>query len=120
MKTGSHFRAAPDRAIRIGRAARFALAGIRVINGGIALIAPGVIIRRFGEESAADNAAVYGLRMVGVRTVALVIDLVCRLLLLKKTRSALSALRFRMKAHDSRHTEYQGALRICPTLLKLT
>ena len=49
MKTGSHFRSAPDRAIRLGQAARFALAGIRVINGGIALIAPGVIIRRFGE-----------------------------------------------------------------------
>ena len=71
MKTGSRFPAAPDRAIRIGQAARFALAGIRVINGGIALIAPGVIIRRFDEEPAADNAAVYGLRMFGVRTVVL-------------------------------------------------
>jgi len=76
MKTSSHFLAAPDRAIRIGQAARFALAGIRVINGGIALVAPGVIIRRFGEERAADNAAVYGLRMFGVRTVVLGVDLV--------------------------------------------
>ena len=76
MKTGSHFRSEPGRAIRIGQAARFALAGIRVINGGIALVAPGVIIRRFGEEPAADNAAVYGLRMFGVRTVVLGIDLV--------------------------------------------
>jgi hypothetical protein len=76
MKTGSHFPVAPDRAIRIGQAARFALAGIRVINGGIALIAPGVIIRRFGEEPAADKAAIYGLRMFGVRTVVLGIDLV--------------------------------------------
>jgi hypothetical protein len=47
-----------------------------VINGGIALIAPGVIIRRFGEEPTADNAAVYGLRMFGVRTVVLGVDLV--------------------------------------------
>src|SRR6185436_7414369 len=72
MKTSSHFPAAPDRVIRIGQAARFALAGIRVINGGIALIAPGVIIRRFGEEPAAVN----GLRMFGVRTVVLGVDLV--------------------------------------------
>jgi hypothetical protein len=75
MKTGSHFRTAPRRAINIGQAARFALAGIRVINGGIALIAPGVIIRRFDEDPADDNAAIYGLRMFGVRTVVLGIDL---------------------------------------------
>ena len=62
MKTGSHFSAAPDRAIRIGRAARFALAGIRVINGGLALIAPGVIIGRFDEQPAGDSAATYALR----------------------------------------------------------
>lgn len=78
MRIGPYFRAAPGPAIRIGQAARFALAGIRIINGGIALIAPGVIIGRFGEEPAADNAAVYGLRMFGVRTVVLGVDLVAR------------------------------------------
>ena len=76
MITGSHFRTAPGRTIRVGQVARFALAGIRMINGGIALIAPGVIIRRFDEEPGEDNAAVYGLRMFGVRTVVLGIDLV--------------------------------------------
>jgi len=75
MEIGPHFCAAPGRAICIGQAARFALAGIRVINGSIALIAPDVIIRRFDEETAADNAAVYGLRMFGVRTVVLGVDL---------------------------------------------
>lgn len=76
MKTNSSVHAAPSRAVRIGQAARFALAGIRMINGGLALIAPGVIIGRFDEQPASDNAAIYGLRMFGVRTVLLGIDLV--------------------------------------------
>lgn len=49
------------RAARIGRAARYALAGIRIVNGSVALIAPSVIIHRFGESPADDSAAVYGL-----------------------------------------------------------
>ena len=76
MRTNSSVHAAPSRAVRIGQAARFALAGIRMINGGVALIAPGVIIGRFDEQPASDNAATYGLRMFGVRTVLLGIDLV--------------------------------------------
>ena len=59
----------------IGKAARYALAGIRVINGALALIAPDVIIGRFGEQPASDNAARYGLRMFGIRTVVLGVDL---------------------------------------------
>ena len=66
---------APPRAVRVGQAARFALAGIRVINGGLALIAPGVIIERFDEQPS-DSAATYALRMFGVRTVVLGVDLV--------------------------------------------
>ena len=76
MRTDSSVHAAPSRAARFGQAARFALAGIRMINGGLALIAPGVIIGRFDEQPASDNAATYGLRMFGVRTVLLGIDLV--------------------------------------------
>ncbi len=64
-----------DKTARIGRAARYALAGIRIINGSVALVAPSVIIRRFGESPADDNAAVYGLRMFGIRTVVLGVDL---------------------------------------------
>lgn len=65
---------------RVGQAARFTLAGIRVINGGLALIAPNVIIGRFEEQSAdgnsaANSAAIYGLRMFGIRTVLLGVDL---------------------------------------------
>jgi len=64
-----------NKTARIGRAARYALAGIRVINGSVALIAPSVIIRRFGESPANDQAAVYGLRMFGIRTIVIGIDL---------------------------------------------
>src|SRR5215472_1742070 len=65
---------------RVGQAARLTLASIRVINGGLALIAPNVIIGRFGEQSAdrnsaANSAAIYGLRMFGIRTVLLGVDL---------------------------------------------
>ncbi len=60
---------------RAGRAARYALAGVRIVNGSVALIAPSVIIRRFGEAPADDNAAVYGLRMFGIRTVLIGADL---------------------------------------------
>jgi hypothetical protein len=64
-----------DNTVRIGRIARYALAGIRILNGSVALIAPSVIIRRFGESPADDSAAVYGLRMFGIRTVVIGADL---------------------------------------------
>jgi hypothetical protein len=76
---------AEDKAARTGRVARYALAGIRIVNGSVALAAPSVIIRRFGESPASDNAAsdnpasenaaVYGLRMFGIRTIVLGVDL---------------------------------------------
>jgi hypothetical protein len=66
---------ANDKALCAGQAARYTLAGIRVINGSLALIAPSAIIRRFGESPASDNAAVYGLRMFGIRTVVIGVDL---------------------------------------------
>jgi hypothetical protein len=62
--------------VSLGEAARFALAGIRVLNGTLALIAPDVIIGRFGEQPDSDNAAKYALRMFGIRTVVLGVDLV--------------------------------------------
>jgi hypothetical protein len=65
----------PDKTACMGRVARYALAGIRIVNGSVALIAPSVIIHRFGESPADDNAAVYGLRMFGIRTVVIGVDL---------------------------------------------
>jgi hypothetical protein len=56
--------------------ARYALAAIRIINGALALAAPSFIIKRFGEDPGASAAAVYGLRLFGVRTVLIGADLI--------------------------------------------
>lgn len=56
--------------------ARYALAAIRIVNGLLALVAPSLIIKRFGEDPRKDAAAVYGLRLFGVRTVLIGADLV--------------------------------------------
>jgi hypothetical protein len=74
MRTNTSFPAAPSRTVLTGQAARFALASIRMVNGGLALTAPGVIIGRF-DEPTSDSAAAYGLRMFGIRTVLLGADL---------------------------------------------
>lgn len=56
--------------------ARYALAAIRIVNGLLALVAPSLIIKRFGEDPGSSAAAVYGLRLFGVRTVLIGADLV--------------------------------------------
>jgi hypothetical protein len=60
----------------IGTAARYGLGAIRVVNGTLGLLAPGVIIRRLGDSKAETNAAaIYALRMFGIRTVLIGADL---------------------------------------------
>lgn len=56
--------------------ARYALACVRIVSGTLALVAPSLIIRRFGENPDDAAAAVYGLRLFGVRTVLIGADLV--------------------------------------------
>jgi hypothetical protein len=56
--------------------ARYALAAIRIANGLLALVAPSLIIKRFGEDPEKDAAAIYGLRLFGVRTVLIGADLI--------------------------------------------
>jgi hypothetical protein len=56
--------------------ARYALAAIRIVNGLLALVAPSLIIKRFGENPEKDAAAIYGLRLFGVRTVLIGADLI--------------------------------------------
>jgi hypothetical protein len=56
--------------------ARYALAAIRIANGLLALLAPSLIIKRFGEDPEKDAAAIYGLRLFGVRTVLIGADLI--------------------------------------------
>jgi uncharacterized membrane protein len=59
-----------------GSKARWALAVIRIVNGAIALVAPSFIVKRFGEVPGESAAAIYGLRLFGVRTVLIGADLV--------------------------------------------
>jgi hypothetical protein len=56
--------------------ARYVLAAIRIINGLLALLAPSLIIKRFGADPDKDAAAIYGLRLFGVRTVLIGADLI--------------------------------------------
>ena len=55
--------------------ARVTLAVIRLINGGLGLLVPGFLIRRLGGDPATSATATYALRMFGVRTVILGVDL---------------------------------------------
>lgn len=55
--------------------ARFLLAGIRFLNGAMALLAPQLIIRRFGGGAEEPQVARYALRMFGIRTILIAIDL---------------------------------------------
>lgn len=56
--------------------ARYSLAAIRIVNGLLAFVAPSLIIKRFGEDPDKDAAAIYGLRLFGVRTVLIGADLI--------------------------------------------
>lgn len=53
--------------------ARLLLGGIRLINGAIALFAPHVIMGRFDTKDV--PVAAYGLRMFGIRTILIALDL---------------------------------------------
>jgi hypothetical protein len=55
--------------------ARIALAGVRLFNGGTALVAAGPFARRLGTEADAHGPAVHIGRMFGIRTVLIALDL---------------------------------------------
>ncbi len=55
--------------------ARVALAGIRIVNGAIGLVAPSLLTRRVSPLPARQAAATYAFRLFGVRTVLLGADL---------------------------------------------
>lgn len=58
--------------------ARVLLALIRLINGLIGLFVPHMIIRRFNEEGEDPPVAKYALRMFGIRTILVALDLLKR------------------------------------------
>ena len=60
----------------LGTTARIALGGVRILAGTTGLLAPTTIISRFGDSAPAANpAAIYGLRLFGIRTVLIGVDL---------------------------------------------
>ena len=61
---------------KVARGARFALGGIRMITGTAGLLAPAMIQQRLGDQAPDRNAAaIYGIRLFGVRTVLIGLDL---------------------------------------------
>ena len=79
-------------------AARYALGGIRILNGALGLLTPAVIIRRFGDKNPERNAAaLYGLRLFGVRTIVLGADL-----FLLRRRELDGAIRSAVLIHDGK------------------
>lgn len=69
---------------------------IRLANGMLALLAPGRLITSFGADPAENGAAVYALRLFGVRTIVLGVEL-----LVADERSAGDALRYAVPIHAS-------------------
>lgn len=56
--------------------ARIALALIRLVNGTVALVQPRIITQRFASpEADPPQVAVYALRMFGIRTILIALDL---------------------------------------------
>ncbi len=63
------------RCVRVHRPARYALAAVRLVNGGVGLVAPRLFISRFDPDRPASPAATYAFRLFGVRTILIGLDL---------------------------------------------
>jgi hypothetical protein len=55
--------------------ARKALAGVRLVNGTLGLLAPRLLLRRLGTDAHVDPSGIYPFRMFGIRTILLGADL---------------------------------------------
>ena len=55
--------------------ARKVLAGIRLVNGGLALVAPQFLLRRLGTDPDRDPSGIYPFRMFGIRTILIGVEL---------------------------------------------
>jgi hypothetical protein len=53
------------------RAARRALGVVRIVNGGLGLLAPRFLLRRLGVNAEWRSSGVYPFRMFGIRTIVL-------------------------------------------------
>ena len=74
--------------------ARILLAGIRLFNGAAALFAPKLLARQFGDNP--NHAVIYVLRLFGVRTIIVGIEL-----LAPDKELRASALRYAIPIHAS-------------------
>jgi hypothetical protein len=63
------------RPVRVHRPARYALAAVRLVNGGLGLLAPRLLVDRFDPGRPPSPAAVYAFRLFGIRTVLVALDL---------------------------------------------
>ncbi len=63
------------RGARVHRPARYALAAVRLVNGGVGLLAPRLFIGRIDPDRPASPAAIYAFRLFGIRTVLIALDL---------------------------------------------
>ncbi len=61
-----------------GRVARTSLGLIRIVNGGLGLVAPNALISRIDPDDPPSPAAVYAFRLFGIRTVLIGRDLLRR------------------------------------------
>jgi hypothetical protein len=55
--------------------ARKVLAGIRIVNGTLGLVAPELLLRRLGADLSRDRSGIYPFRMFGIRTILIGADL---------------------------------------------
>ena len=76
--------------------AHVALAGIRLFNGAAALLAPGFLGRRAGVPPEANPGAPYFMRMFGIRTILIALEL-----LLSKGQARARALNTGVVIHAS-------------------
>lgn len=51
------------------------LAGVRIVNGTLGLLAPELLLRRLGTDLSRDRSGIYPFRMFGIRTVLIGADL---------------------------------------------
>jgi hypothetical protein len=83
-------------AVRAAIVARYSLGVIRLANGTIAFVAPGRLIKTFGKDPADNGAAVYALRLFGIRTIVLGLQL-----LVGRGEVLENALRYSVAIHAS-------------------
>jgi hypothetical protein len=58
-----------------GDKARLILGCVRLTNGALALLAPRTLLRRLGSTAPDDAAAIHALRMFGIRTIVIGLEL---------------------------------------------